>query len=86
MMILKKTYPYYKGMHIIIEDIFIDDVVDASSVKTNAEMDSFTKSDLPYEYEFISNDNSLFEKEGECVIDQISKIVGEVIKGFRREN
>ena len=38
MMILKKD-PDYKGMRKIIEDIFIDDVADASSARTNNEIE-----------------------------------------------
>ena len=59
MMVLKKKDPDYKGIYNIIEDIFIDDVADASSVRANNEMDSFMKSVLPYQYEFIPSDNSL---------------------------
>ena len=41
---------------------------------------------LPYQYEFIPNDTSLFENEGECVVDQISKSYGDQIKALRPEN
>ena len=84
MLILKKD-PDYKGMQSIIEYIFVDDVADASSVRANNEMDSFMKSVLPYQYEFIPSDNSLLVNEGECVIDQVSKIYGDQIKALRRE-
>jgi hypothetical protein len=72
-------------VHNIIEDIFIDDVADASSVRANNEIDSFMKSVLPYQYVFIPSDNSLSVHEGECVIDQVSKIYGDQIKALRRE-
>ena len=72
-------------MHSIIEYIFIDNVADASSVRADNEMDSVMKSVLPYQYEFIPSDNSLLVKEGECVIDQVSKINGDQIKALRRE-
>ena len=36
-------------MQSVIEDIFIDDAADASSVRANNEMDSFMKSVLPYQ-------------------------------------
>ena len=68
-----------------MEDIFIYDVADASSVRANNEMDSYMKSVLPYQYGFIPSDNSLLVDEGECVIDQVSKIYGDQIKALRRE-
>ena len=50
-------------MHFVIEYIFIDDadIADASSVRANNEMVSFMKSVLPYQHEFITNDNKLLE-------------------------
>ena len=75
----------YEGEQRIVDDTFIHEVVDASSVVKKNEMDSFMKSVLPYHYEFIPIDNSLLENEGECVIDQISKTYGDKIKGLRRE-
>ena len=77
--------PDYKGTQSVIEDNFIDDVADASSVRANNEMDSFMKSVLPYQYEFIPSDNSLLAHEGEFFIDQVSKIYGDQIKALRRE-
>ena len=68
-------------MHNIIEYIFIDDVADASSGRANNDMD--LKSVLPYLYEFIPSDNSLLVNEGECVIDQVSKICGDQINALR---
>ena len=64
-------------MRNIIEDIFIDDVADASSVRANNIMDSFMKGVLPYQYESNPSDKSLLAHEGECVIDQVSKIYGD---------
>ena len=64
-------------MHSIIEDIFIDDVADASSGRANNEIDSFMKSVLPYQYELIPSDNILLVNEGECVIDQVSETYGD---------
>jgi len=69
--------PYYKGMHSSIQDSFIGDVVDTSKIRTNDDMDYFMKCVKPYHYEFIPNVTSLLENEGECVIDQISRIYGE---------
>ena len=71
--------PDYTGMHSLIEDTLIDDVVDTSSIKAKNEIDSFMNSIKPYHYEFIPNDTSLLENEGECVIDQISKIYCKII-------
>ena len=68
-----------------MEDISIDDVADASSVRTNNDMDSSMKSVLPYQCEFIPSDNSLLVHGGECVIYQESKIYGDQIKALRRE-
>ena len=44
-----------------IEDIFIDDVVDISTVHKDNEMDYFMKSVLPFQYEFIPHDTPLLE-------------------------
>ena len=73
----------YAGKFTEVDDVFIDDVVQASN--GNSEMDSFMRSVLPFQYEFIPMDNSLLEKDGECVIDQISKLYGEKIKGLQRD-
>ena len=43
------------------------------------------KSVLPSQYEFIPSDNSLLVYEGECVIDQVSKMYGNQIKALRGE-
>jgi len=69
----------------IIEDICSDDVADASSVRANNDMESFMKSVLTYQYEFISIDNSLLVNKGERVIDHVSKIYGDQIEALRRD-
>ena len=61
-------------MQTIIEDIFIDDVADASSVRANNDMGSFMKSVLPYQYAFLPSDNNVLVNEGEFVMNPVGKI------------
>ena len=70
-----------------VEDIFIDDVVEAKSFRPRSEAESLLKSASPVQYDFIPSDESLLgDKEGYCVVDQIDKLYGHLNSRLARHN
>ena len=67
-------------------DIFID-VVDGHDTFTATPQANMTmRSFKVVTYDFIPSDNSLLEKEGFCVVDQISKIYGPLNSKLKSDN
>ena len=69
-----------------VDDIFIDDVVEAKSFRPRSEAESLLRSASPVQYGFIPSDDSLLDKEGYCVVDQIDKLYGHLNSRLARQN
>lgn len=69
-----------------IQGVYIDKIINLSTVKTNSELDSLMKYVNPLTYEFIPNDITMLKHDNFCVVDQLEELYGKQLKKFRREN